>query len=165
MATTFTHRRTFGTGFDQVFSAFTDKDSIQALLDAVGGDDAALLSHDADDGRVAYKLRQGVPAQKLPTIVQKLHSGDLMVQRRQTWTRTADGATGETTATVSGVPADINAKSTLKPTGAGCELVVHSTVTVNVPLVGGKIEKAIAGKVDHLLSKEDDFVAASLDDK
>ncbi|MGH3469311.1 MAG: DUF2505 domain-containing protein, partial [Thermocrispum sp.] len=111
-----------------------------------------------------YRLRQSVAADKLPGVVRKIHSGDLIVNREQKWRPQPDGTVAGTgTAQVSGVPGSITVDTTLTPHSDGTKLQVRGQVKVSIPLIGGKIEESIAEQVVRLLRHEDAFVAQQLD--
>lgn len=163
MASRIEHRTEFDHPLEQVLSAMTDENALKEQLEQIGGHDAALLAHATSPTGVSYTLRQGVPADKLPGPVRSLHSGDLMVQREQSWEHIdADVATGIAHAHVSGVPGDIKATTELKAQGDKTVWLVTGEVKVRIPLIGGKIERTIAEQVVRLMAREGDFIADRL---
>ena len=50
----------------------------------------------------------------------------------------------------------------LGDTGGGSELVIDVQVTVKVPIVGGKVEEAVAEQVRNLLAAETEFTLSQL---
>lgn len=163
MSRSIEHSSEFDHPLDEVLPAFAEEDSLRRRLAEIGGHDAKVLSHEKTAAGYHYSLRQGIPADKLPGAIRSLHSGDLMVQREQTWQRVDDSTVdGTATATVSGVPGSIKASSKFTSTGARTVLRVHGEVKVNIPLLGGKIERSIAEQVLRLLEHEDAFIAKQL---
>lgn len=163
MASRIEHRTEFAHPLDRVLAAMSEESALKDQLAEIGGHDAALLDYRTSATGVAYTLRQGVPADKLPGAIRSLHSGDLMVQREQTWKRVdADRATGTAHAHVGGVPGDIRADSELKAVGERTVWQVTGEVKVRIPLLGGKIERIIAEQVAKLMAKEAEYLTAKL---
>lgn len=163
MARPLQHSAEFAHPVEKVLAAIAEEESLRERLAAVGGHDAALVSHEKSAAGTTYKLRQGIAAEKLPGVVRKIHSGDLIVNREQTWHSKPDGTVvGTGTAQVSGVPGAIAVDTTLTPAGNGTKLQVRGQVKVSIPLIGGKIEETIAEQVVRLLRHEDAFVAEQL---
>lgn len=158
------HSAEFAHPVEKVLAALSDEDALRARLAAVGGHNAELLSHEKSATGVSYSMRQGIPADKLPGVIRKLHPGDLIVTREQSWRTLDDGRVrGTGKAHVTGVPGAIDVDTTLLPHGDGTKLQVSGQVKVSVPLIGGKIEQTIAEQVGRLLEREDSFVAEQLD--
>lgn len=165
MARSLQHSAEFAHPVEKVLAAIAGEETLRERLAAIGGQDAALVSHEKSASGTTYTLRQGIPAEKLPGVVRKLHSGDLIVNREQTWRPQADGTvSGSGTAQVSGVPGSITVDTTLSPAGDGTKLQVSGQVKVSIPLIGGKVESTIAEQVVRLLRHEDAFVAEQLAD-
>lgn len=158
-----THSADFTHPVDRVLATIAAEESLRERLAAAGGKDAELLSHEKSAGGYTYSMRQGIPADKLPGLIRKVHSGDLIVRRQQTWRELDDGTVaGSATAEVSGVPGAITVDTILKPAGSGTKLQVSGQVKVSIPLIGGKIEQVIAEQVVRLLSHEDEYIAQQL---
>ncbi|EMD24421.1 DUF2505 domain-containing protein [Amycolatopsis azurea] len=159
MASRIEHRSAFSADLATTFDAVAGEPALRARLEQIGGDDAELLEYVPDGDGVRYKLRQGISSDKLPSAVRTLHRGDLIVEREQTWKATGAGYTGTATASVSGVPGEITAKTSLTDEGERTTLVNSGTVKVRIPFVGGKLETVIAEQVTKLLEREAEFVA------
>lgn len=153
MPSRFEHRATFSAPVDTVYSVLVDKAFLTARLRDIGGKGAALLDHSTSANTAAYKLRQGVPADKLPSAVKSLVGGDLVVEREERW----QGHESAGRATITGVPAQITSRSRLTARGDAAELVVSAEVKVGIPLIGGKIEKVVAEQVTKLLAAEAEY--------
>lgn len=163
MARPLQHSVEFAHPVEQVLAVISGEESLRERLAAVGGTNAELLSHEKSANGVSYTMRQGIPAEKLPGLIRRVHSGDLIVSREQTWRERDDGSvSGKGTAQVSSVPGAITVDTTLKPHGQGTKLQVNGQVKVSIPLIGGKIEQTIAEQVVKLLSREDEYVAEQL---
>lgn len=154
MPSRFEHRATFAAPVDTVYSTLVDEAFLTARLRDIGGKGAALLGYQTSDDGVDYRLRQGVDAKHLPGAVRSILSGDLVVEREEQWRGHESGGR----ATINGVPAEIRSRSRLTAQGDGTEMLVRAEVKVNIPLLGGKIEKVVAEQVTKLLAAEAEYV-------
>ncbi|MEV7549052.1 DUF2505 domain-containing protein [Amycolatopsis sp. NPDC089917] len=159
MASRIEHRSAFSADLATTFDAVAGEPALRARLEQIGGDDAELLEYAPAEDGVRYKLRQGISSDKLPSAVRTLHRGDLIVEREQTWKTSGTGYAGTATASVSGVPGEITAKTSLTGEGERTTLVNSGEVKVRIPFVGGKLESVIAEQVTRLLEREAEFVA------
>ncbi len=157
MPSRFEHRANFPVPVATVYSTLVDETFLTARLRDIGGKGAALLSHSSTDGGAAYKLRQGVDANRLPGPVKSILNGDLVVEREERWRPGGDGFESAGRATISGVPAEITSRGRLTGRGAGAELAITAEVKVSIPLLGGKIEKVVAEQVTKLLAAEAEY--------
>ncbi|TCO65197.1 uncharacterized protein DUF2505 [Actinocrispum wychmicini] len=148
------HRASFATPADTVHAALVDEAYLADRLQALGGTNASVMDRAEHNGEVTYRVRQGLAADHLPSAVRTLLKGDLVVDRTETWR--AD-RTGTVTATIPGVPGEITGKSTLSDTADGSTWVTELEIRVSIPIVGGRIEKAIGEQVVKLLANEAAF--------
>ncbi|WP_436492613.1 DUF2505 domain-containing protein [Actinokineospora sp. HUAS TT18] len=153
------HRAGFTRPAAEVHAAFVDRAFLDERLSRLGGKNAELLDYTANGAGVTFKLRQGVPAEKLPSVVRTLIKGDLIVERVESWRPDGAAFGGTTSATVSAVPGDIKGTFRLADTGGGSEWSTTGDVKVSVPFIGGKIESVIAEQVTKLLAAEAEFAA------
>lgn len=160
------HRSEFDSSLENVFTAVAGKDALQARLNALGGDDAKLLTYtaepgssEADSNSVHYELQHGIKAAKLPQAVRALHKGDIIVHRTQTWKRSGDEYTGRSDVGVGGVPGEISASTYLTAKDGKVLLRTTGEVVVRIPLFGGRIEEFVSEQVVNLLRAEDEFTA------
>ncbi|MBP2475971.1 hypothetical protein JOF53_004843 [Crossiella equi] len=154
----------------RVAATMVDETYLRDRLAAVGGTKAELISL-TDNGKSAaegkettVKLRQGIPADKLPSFVRTLVPGDLVIERTETWRPTGEGATASVHATVSGAPATIECSISVSGAGESCRVAGRLQVSVPLPFVGGKVEKAVIEQVKRLLDTEHEFTERWLRD-
>ncbi len=149
-----------------VFETLLDREYLQTRLEQQGGKGAALLKLDADVavGTGEYTVRQGVDRAELPSFVQKILPGDLVIERTETWRRVSPGRyDGTVAARVVGAPGKISGTLRLADLAdigggkAGSELSLDGSAQVDLPLVGGKIETVIAEQVVALVDRETRF--------
>jgi hypothetical protein len=134
---------------EEVHSAFSDERYWLARLAAYGGDTMTLdtLAVDAD-GAVAVATTQDLRHELLPGVLAKVFPADLTVLRTEIW-RPIDGRRikANVNITASGVSASGVGTAVLTPIAAGSSLRFAGTLEVGIPLVGGRIEKYIAGQI------------------
>jgi hypothetical protein len=144
---------------DEVYATMVDPDYLRARLERIGGPGAALLEHSADVRGARYRLRLGLDAKDLPSVVRSVLSGDVTIERDERWTRQDSGRyLGDVDVTIPGAPASATGAMRLRdvPDG-GSELPVRADVRVSVPLIGGKIEGVVGEQVQRLLAAETAF--------
>lgn len=159
MASRIEHRAAFTRPASEVHAALVDRAFLDARLRDLGGKDATLLDYSAAGDTVTFKLRQGVDAQRLPSVVRTVIKGDLIVERTESWRPDGAAFAGTTSANVSAVPGDIKGVFRLADTSGGSEWSTRGEVKVSIPFIGGKIESVIAEQVTRLLAAEAEFAA------
>lgn len=144
---------------DRVYAVMVDPDYLRTRLATIGGKDAALLDHTADADGARFRVRQGLESKDLPQVVRNFLSGDIVIERTETWTRKEPGRyDGEAQVSIKGTPASAVGGMRLRDLDAAqSELVVRTDVTVKVPIIGGKIESVVAEQVKELLRIETEF--------
>jgi Protein of unknown function (DUF2505) len=153
------YRSTSQYSAERVFTTMVDAGFLRERLEKIGGKDAALLEHTADANTARFRLRQTLDSRDLPSVVRNLLSGDIVIERTETWTRSGSGTyRGGAQVLIRSTPASATGTMSLQDVGAGGELVVRTDVTVQVPIIGGKIESVVAEKVKELLALETDFM-------
>ncbi|MPZ79769.1 MAG: DUF2505 family protein [Actinophytocola sp.] len=157
MASSLEHRSTYPAPATVVYSTLVDEAFLTERLRAVGGKGASLLDHSLDGSRATFRMRQGVDASRLPGAVRSILNGDLVVERHERWESAGESYAGTSRVTISGVPGEIHGRSRIAATGTGSALVVTAQVAVNIPLIGGKLEKVVAEQVGKLLATEAEF--------
>ncbi|WP_298176688.1 DUF2505 domain-containing protein [Saccharomonospora sp.] len=157
MATRIEHRATFAHDVADVYDAQTGERALRARLEQIGGAHAELRGHEVTEHGARYTLIQGIAADKLPSLVRNLHSGDLIVRREHVWTVLGDRRTGTITVGVSDVPGRITADVELSSNAEGCVQTTRGEVAVRIPLIGGRIESFVADQVTRLLELEAHF--------
>jgi len=144
----------------ELYSILVDREYLLAKLDSVGGSNAALLDLASDPNTAKYTLRQGVSREYLPGPIQKVLRGDLLIERTETLRMAAPGRyDGTVAARVKDAPGSIGGTLRLVDAGDGCEYSLDGAARIDIPLVGGKIETAIAEQVVRLMEREARFTA------
>jgi hypothetical protein len=149
---------------DEVYATMVDPAYLRARLEQIGGPGAGLLEHTADVQGARYRLRLGLDAKDLPSMVRSVLPGNLTIERDERWTRQDSGRyVGDVDVTIPGAPASATGGMRLRdlPDG-GSELNVRADVRVSVPLIGNKIEGVVGEQVQRLLAAETAFTEAWL---
>lgn len=104
------------------------------------------------------------PASMIPAKYRKFVGDSVTVTETQTWgAQAADGSfAGTSDFSVKGVPASMNMSFTLSPAGQGSSMHMKGALTVNVPFLGGTLEKAAAPFVSQVCSREAASVNSAL---
>jgi Protein of unknown function (DUF2505) len=147
---------------EQVRAAFSAEQYWLSRLADSGADVATLDSMTVgSDGTVKVTTTQAVLRDRLPAVLTQFHPGDLEIVRNETWGPINAGvAHAEVSGTVRGAPVSLAAHAVLEPTDSGSRLQYAATVEVHIPLVGGKLETFIGGKLAELVGAEQRFTAA-----
>jgi hypothetical protein len=157
------HRASFAAPVSTVYSALVDKAYLSDRLAALGGQNSALLEHNASGDRASFKVRQGLPAEQLPSTVRSFLGGDLVVEREEIWRLEGGKHVATTRARIPGMPAEITGQVRLDETAdGGTDWVTNAEVKVNIPLLGGKLERSVAEPVAKLLAAESQFAGTWL---
>ena len=136
---------------DQVHAAFGDEDYWRARLVALGaGPRVATLDSLIVDaaGTVIVTATFCLFGDRLPKLVSQLGRGDLVMMHTETWSPIGDNQVrGEVRVAMRGSPVSALGVALLAPLGSGSRLKYSATVKVKVPLVGGKIERFMSGRL------------------
>lgn len=135
-------------GVEQIHRAFGNEAYWQARIDEFGGG-ATTLDYLTVDGSgvVEVATTQDLRNDLLPGPLSKAFRGDLTVVRAETWRPAEHTVHGEVTISASGVPGSGVGAAVLEPVAGGSRLVFSGTLEIKIPLVGGRIEKAIADQI------------------
>jgi hypothetical protein len=152
----------YGGTVEQVRAAFSAEQYWRSRLADSGADIATLDSMTVgSDGTLKVTTTQAVLRDRLPALLAQFHRGDLEIVRTETWGPISAGvAHAEVSGTVPGAPVSLAATAVLQPTDSGSRLKYTATVEVHIPLVGGKLETFIGGKLAELVGAEQRFTAA-----
>jgi hypothetical protein len=145
--------RSFATSFDspasveQIHSAFSDENYWLARIAAFGGAKTLSSLVVDPDGTVLVTITEDLTQSALPGIVAKLYRGDLNVVSTERWRPIGDRrVSGEISVVATGAPGSGQGTALLTPLQAGSQLTLSGTVEFKVPLVGSRIETAVAGQ-------------------
>ena len=134
---------------------FADQDSHVAKFEGMGHRDIKVLAYDNQGSDIEIKVSRVVDVD-LPGFAKKVLKPTSTVESTDTWHDNGDGTYGGTfVADAKGQPVDVKGTTRLEPDGDDkTTYQVTATVKVNVPLVGGKIEKWAKGDIEQQLQDE-----------
>jgi hypothetical protein len=124
-----------------------------------GGLTTALLVHEPTPDGVRIVVRTEIPVDWLPAVVRGRLGTDPAVERTEAWAVDGDGAQAPLFFAFAGMPVTGSGSATLRPAPAGGRLEVQVDVSVDVPLVGGLVESAVAPRIGAALDAEAAFYA------
>ena len=133
---------------EQFLLAFGNEDYWRARL-AIGDSAATLKSLTVDpDGTVSVVVAASLLRDRLPKLITQLHRADLEVVQNERWSRIDGGRLrGEISVAAPGTPLSGFWEVLVAPVRNGSRLNYTATVKVNVPLVGGTIERLIGDQL------------------
>jgi uncharacterized protein DUF2505 len=146
----FRHELSYDSAPDRVFEMLADPAFRQAACEAQDVISADVqLERDGDGFTLVIDQLQRTD--DLPGFARTFAGDSTQAIQRETWTG-PDG--GSLDIEAPGKPTKISGTIRLEPTGAGTTEVVELEIKVKVPLIGGKIEKLLADKVQHGMDLE-----------
>lgn len=122
------------------------------LLEATNSSHGELQSFSVDGDTVTVSMLQGVPEDRLPSVVTKVRPGDLEIPRTMTFTRSGDTISGVLNASVTGAPAQVEGR--LSASGDPSTVSYTGEAKVSIPFIGGKIESVVIEQLIELLDNE-----------
>jgi len=154
-----THSHDYSVPPTELLNALADPDYLAARHERFGG--VGVPSSERSDTDVVITTVRQLPMDKIPSAVKGL-VGDGQITQVDTWSSKpdADGVLhGSWRADLGTAPADIGGAYSVEPSGDGCRYDCSVNVKVKVPFIGGKIEQQVRGYLDHLITKEQGFLA------
>ncbi|HVS69564.1 MAG TPA: DUF2505 domain-containing protein [Mycobacteriales bacterium] len=136
---------------ETVYGLISDPGFIERKYVALGGRDVAVDRSETDDGGCEVVTRRTVTID-LPGFASKVLTPSQSPVQIETWAAATSSGERVCTYTVEapGTPSRIQGVHRLTPTASGCHHTIDIDAKVNVPLIGGKIEKFAAeqGRTD-----------------
>lgn len=160
----FTHTHTFSASVDAVVQMLASEDFAHARAGAGGGEGGEAWVDGSAETAFTVSVRRVVPASSIPREFRSFVGGDLHVRYTEAW-QAPDGDERVGTFAVEILGAPGHAAGALALTGAGAStvLVAKGDVKVQIPLIGGMVEKAVTDAVikglDLELSEADAWLA------
>lgn len=141
--------------------AFNDEEVINAKLVDSGAKDVKTTITDTDDGFKVDIVRL-MPAEA-PAGLSKFVADWNEVKQSETWTGSAEsGYKCDMSIVIADVPVTI--KGTMEMTSSGLLTTnnVELQISCGIPLLGGKLEKFVAGNIEKSVAKEFAFLKSHL---
>ena len=124
---------------------------------SAAGVGSRVIEHDVRDGSVLIVTESDIPLDWLPGAVRDRLGSSPTVERTEEWAASADGAASPLTFRFSGLPVACDGSARLTASGTGSRLEYDLTVRVDVPFLGGTIERAVVPQVSDALDAEAAF--------
>ncbi|GAA4379953.1 DUF2505 domain-containing protein [Nocardioides caricicola] len=151
MGTRLTHTMTYDASLAAVSAMLDDAAYREAVVTAQGGSDGSVSFEQVGDA-VVVVISQVQPAEGIPGFARKFVGDEIPLLQREAWT-SDDHADLEVT--IPGKPGQVVGSIDLHEDGGTTTETVDVEITVNIPLVGGKIEKLIADLLRKALRAEE----------
>ncbi|MGV1009396.1 MAG: DUF2505 domain-containing protein [Dermatophilaceae bacterium] len=152
MVTTVHEQFALAASVDAVLARLADRAFVDRRTAANSGLSGTLVDH-GDDGRtILIRTRASVPMDWLPSAVTSRVTTLPTVERDEVWDRTS--SSGTMRFDISGVPASASGSMRLQPKGSGSLLTYRVDLRVDMPFVGGLVEKAVAAQIRRSLQAE-----------
>ena len=138
----------------QVVRARCDAGYLEALCRRTGA-----LEHDVRVDGLSTVVRRVMPTDRIPDFARRFTGERITLVETTLWQPTADAAGarhGEIRLSVEGAPVSAASTTVVRPDGTGAVEVVTGQVTAKVPLVGGRIEKAVLPALEAALDAQVD---------
>ncbi len=128
-----------------VFAMLTDTAFQDRKCEATGALDHEVEIQEFDDGSATITTRRTMPTDRVPDFIRSFVGQTLLVVQNDDWGPAAPDGSREGTIVVEiqGAPVRLAGSLALSPQGGQSVELIEGDVKASVPLVGGKIEKAI----------------------
>jgi hypothetical protein len=128
-----------------VFAMLTDPDFQERKCAATGALEHEVGIDEYDDGGAAIRTDRTMPTDQVPDFVRTFVGQTLSVIEVDDWQpAAADGSReGTVVVEIKGAPVRLAGAMTLRPDGTGTRQTIDGDLKASVPLVGGRIEKAV----------------------
>lgn len=143
-----------------VLKMFMDKDFHAKKLQVLGIARSRVLEHEARGDDFRIRVERKVPL-NAPAMVRKFVPAEATVTSEERWNRAAK--TGTVKVEPAGVPVDIRCDARFADDAKGCVITYAFEVRARVPLVGGALEKFIAGDMESKFAEEAKAAASLLE--
>lgn len=151
-----TRREELGGTVDEVHALLTDRAFQEAKCDATtdGGRSTVDVGSAASGERV--RTERELPSDGLPDLARSFVGDHLTVVEVLDWNGPAADGSRQAVVDihVKGAPLTIKGTLRLEPTGAGTAEVLDADLKANVPLIGGKLERAAADPINAAIDIE-----------
>lgn len=146
---------------DTLWTVFGQPDYPHRKYQAQGITGYRVLSFEASADRIDLDLERtlSVPMHHIPAIAQRFVHPEQVLHYLSHWRRTPDGqADFDVEIVARGLPLRISGRGELRQTGAAASrLSIEFDIGVQVPLIGGKIEKMVAAFIEKSFHEDHAF--------
>ena len=140
----------------KVYAALIDPKWLEARCLALGELSASCKTRKSPDVVVTIKRRV---RRELNPLISKVLNPESELELEEHWSADGKGYKGQLTLQIVGKPITVKADFELVPDGKGCLYRIRHHAKVNVPLIGGVVEKFILGQTEQGCADELDYLA------
>jgi hypothetical protein len=145
-----------GASVDAVLAGLADE-AVVRRRSAADGLGTRVLRHEVAEDAIRIVVASDIPLDWLPSAITSRIGVSPTVERMEEWMRSTDAARSPLTFAFSGLPVTCDGTARLTPVGAGSRMDVELTLRVDVPLLGGAVEHAVAPQIVTALDAEAAF--------
>lgn len=133
---------------------FTDQDYFLTKYERLGGRKPELVDSSKTDERFSITVRHALDANKLsfPDIISKRIGDRIMLRQTDTWH--VPDRSGRIDIDIEKAPVEITIGLSLSEHSGKARLTLRFNIDAQIPLLGSKIEKSIAGPITERLHKD-----------
>lgn len=137
-----------------ILRMFGDKDYYLAKYEKMGAEAPEVLDSESAGNRFSITVRHALDASRLkfPDFVKSRIGDQLYLRQTDAWQ--LDAGEGRLDIEIERAPVEIGSQLNLTEAGKGSRLILEFNIKASVPLVGGKIEKAVAGPISRHVQKD-----------
>lgn len=131
---------------DEIFAMFSDVSYQQLKCERSGAVDHDVVVEVDDQGGTIIVTTRKMPTDNFPEFARKFVGDTVTVIEKQEWDAPTDDGEREAALTVEipSTPVQLTGAARLTPHGEGTQQVVDGELKASIPLLGSKIEKAVA---------------------
>lgn len=138
---------------DVILRMFGDEGYYRAKYEKMGGA-PEVLDTQSSENRFSITVRHALDASRLkfPDFVKSRIGDNLYLRQTDAWQ--LDQGRGRLDIDIEKAPVEIRSTLHLTDQGSGSRLTLDFDIKASVPLLGGKIEKAVAGPISRHVQKD-----------
>lgn len=139
---------------DVILRMFGDKNYYLAKYERMGGEAPEVLGTTSEGDHFAITVRHALNASRLkfPDFITSRIGDELHLRQTDSWQ--LDKSEGHITIEIEKAPVEIESRLHLAGAGSGSRLTLDFDIQASVPLIGGKVEKAVAGPISRHVHKD-----------
>jgi hypothetical protein len=155
-------RAHFDQGAEALLALVTDPDYLRRRAEASGEKNIA-VQVDRQGSRIQIRIARDIE-RNLPGFMKKLFSATSHLIDLQNWDISGPTKTSDWTVQIEGQKrVELRGRQSLAPSaGGGCDYIEAFTASVNIPLVGGRVEKYIVGETEAAIRQQIEFLRKNL---
>lgn len=162
MATRFDFTATIDATLEQVWTCLADPEFWQQRFGVVGSPSDTVVSHHVTEDTIEVEVSQTVADEHIPAAAKKIVGGNMPIERYVRYKRTGNTVTAESHGGGVGGLLKVTGDITITQNGLSVTEAARGQANVSVPLLGGKLEKAVISYLEGAQRDELAFVPTYL---